>query len=393
MHHEFIEINTQFHFLNCYTSYFFQLMILEKKETKANDNQKFVQNFIFLNLFFGIYPFVLYSNVYPLYKSEPLTSNTFLHRKITLLSVVIPVFNKEKYLKGNIFDPIKTTDLDMEFVIVDDGSSDNSTSLIQNAMVNDSRVVLVRNYYNKGLFYSRYNGILMASGKYIFNLDPDDFLYFENAYNITEKADFLNSDIIESTGQIRSIDGTIRRRYRCKREFPNSTIIKTAFVRGRIPLHLWKRAMKKSMLLKAYKYASQFLKNKCYTFAEDVLAVGFIYYYSNAFYCSPMLTYVYYNDTIDNSRSGTYQPQRQNDIQLSYAQSVLDLIRRHISQSEELSFNQLMKNKTVKNLYDSIINYVSKPPSFDCVHDVIDGLVGKKFDYYELCYIETGKRT
>ena len=95
------------------------------------------------------------------------------------ISIVISVYNGEAYLKTTILS-IQNQDLkDLEIVIVDDCSMDDSVALIRELMKNEPRIVLNQNLENKGALYTKTKGVLLARGKYVMILDEDDILYYK----------------------------------------------------------------------------------------------------------------------------------------------------------------------------------------------------------------------
>jgi glycosyltransferase involved in cell wall biosynthesis len=89
------------------------------------------------------------------------------------LSVILPVYNCEKYLDAAILSILKQTYQDFEFIIINDGSSDNSLSIIEDYAKQDQRIKVI-NQENHGLVYSLNKGIRNAKGEYIARMDGDD---------------------------------------------------------------------------------------------------------------------------------------------------------------------------------------------------------------------------
>lgn len=88
------------------------------------------------------------------------------------ISVLMSVYNEEKYLKEAIDSILNQSFTDFEFLIVDDASVDNSLSIIKS--YNDSRIKLIRNNRNLGFPASLNKGLKAAQGKYIARMDSDD---------------------------------------------------------------------------------------------------------------------------------------------------------------------------------------------------------------------------
>lgn len=90
-----------------------------------------------------------------------------------LVSIVIPVYNTEKYIDETISSILDQTYTNFELILVNDCSTDNSEKLIQKYLV-DKRIKLITNKKNSKVAISRNNGIKAATGRYICFLDADD---------------------------------------------------------------------------------------------------------------------------------------------------------------------------------------------------------------------------
>ena len=88
------------------------------------------------------------------------------------ISIVMPVYNGEKFLREAIDSILGQTFSDFEFIIVDDGSTDNSRDVIRS--YTDPRIRMVENKRNLGVSASRNKGMKMSRGKYIAMMDADD---------------------------------------------------------------------------------------------------------------------------------------------------------------------------------------------------------------------------
>ena len=105
------------------------------------------------------------------------------------ISVIIPVYNTERYLSRCLDSLIHQTFSDIEIICVDDGSTDGSWDILQKYAKNDKRIVLIRQK-NSGIGAARNKAIPLAHGKYITFVDSDDFLVenaLEKMYQVAEK--------------------------------------------------------------------------------------------------------------------------------------------------------------------------------------------------------------
>ena len=96
---------------------------------------------------------------------------------MALVSIIMPSFNSEKFVGSAIDSVIAQTYANWELLICDDGSVDNSRSVINSYVELDSRIKLISNYYSKGAPGARNSSLDSAFGRYIAFLDSDDLWY------------------------------------------------------------------------------------------------------------------------------------------------------------------------------------------------------------------------
>lgn len=113
---------------------------------------------------------------------------------MTKLSIIVPVYNVEKYLPKCLESLIKQTLKDIEIICVNDGSMDNSLTILKEFASKDSRIRIIDNQH-QGVAKTRNTGIGQSTGEYIGFVDSDDYIdidFFEKLYNSATKS---NSDI------------------------------------------------------------------------------------------------------------------------------------------------------------------------------------------------------
>lgn len=125
-----------------------------------------------------------------------------------LVSIVMSVYNAEKYLSQAIDSILTQTYKNIEFIIIEDCSTDNSVEIINEFAKIDSRIKVIRKYENKAMsgFIENLNiGISEAKGKYIARMDADDICY---QHRLEKQVDFLekNKDIFIVGSQMDLID-------------------------------------------------------------------------------------------------------------------------------------------------------------------------------------------
>jgi len=113
-----------------------------------------------------------------------------------MISVIIPLYNKEKTIKQTVFSVLNQTYKNFEIVIINDGSTDNSENMIRE--INDERIKIF-NINNSGVSCARNFGIDNSIGEYIFFLDADDLVYQECLLTLIHKfEEYPDSEIIFS---------------------------------------------------------------------------------------------------------------------------------------------------------------------------------------------------
>ena len=96
------------------------------------------------------------------------------------ISVIIPIYNSEKYLIECLNSVINQTLKNIEIICIDDGSTDNSSNILQIYNKFDRRFILLKQK-NRGAGISRNKGIKISKGKFISFLDSDDMYYDDSA--------------------------------------------------------------------------------------------------------------------------------------------------------------------------------------------------------------------
>ena len=89
-----------------------------------------------------------------------------------MISIIVTVYNSENYIRKCLDSCLNQTFSDFEVVCVNDGSTDNSLSILQDYLQKDTRFTIV-DQENQQLYMARYNGVKKAKNKYIFFIDSD----------------------------------------------------------------------------------------------------------------------------------------------------------------------------------------------------------------------------
>lgn len=125
-----------------------------------------------------------------------------------LISVIVPIYNAEKYLKRCIESIINQTYKNMEIILINDGSKDNSKKICNEFLEKDCRIKLI-NKENEGVSAARNYGINVAIGKYISFVDADDWLEKNFLLEMYNKLKEYNVDYV-TCGYNRAYDNCVK---------------------------------------------------------------------------------------------------------------------------------------------------------------------------------------
>jgi glycosyltransferase involved in cell wall biosynthesis len=161
------------------------------------------------------------------------------------VSIVIPVYKAERYLRKCVESVLAQTFTDFECILVDDKSPDSSGAICEEYAAKDDRVRVIRNRSNQGASLARKTGLSAAKGEYVQFADSDDYLeptMIEKLYRraIQESADMVYCDYIEHNN-----NGQILR----KLEYADRLDRIRRLIDGSHPLHvyLWNKLVKKEI--------------------------------------------------------------------------------------------------------------------------------------------------
>ncbi|MBQ2801072.1 MAG: glycosyltransferase [Lachnospiraceae bacterium] len=111
------------------------------------------------------------------------------------VSIIIPIYNVEEYLEECLVSAVNQTLKEIEIICVNDGTPDNSMSIVNRYAKDDSRIVIVEKE-NGGLSSARNAGIAVAKGEYVYFLDSDDYILEQTMEVLYEEASKYELDNI-----------------------------------------------------------------------------------------------------------------------------------------------------------------------------------------------------
>ncbi|RAI11984.1 MAG: glycosyltransferase family 2 protein [Candidatus Melainabacteria bacterium] len=208
------------------------------------------------------------------------------------VSVIVPVYNVEKYLRECLESLVNQTLKDIEIICINDGSEDSSLEILNEYASKDSRFVII-NQENSGQSVARNKGFDVAKGEYIGFVDSDDWVdlnFFENLYSEAVKN---NSDI--AAASIRKVIYDKLDKYIIKYDsVQTETDTDKKYKLAEIPdwNYIWNKIYKTSSFRKTG------LKFKEGVYFEDVILTPQVVYYLQRLTTVPNCCYYYrYNST------------------------------------------------------------------------------------------------
>ena len=214
------------------------------------------------------------------------------------VSIVVPVYNVERYLARCLDSILSQTLADIEIICINDGSTDESLSILKEYAKRDDRIVVV-SQENKGVSAARNVGIEIAKGEYISFIDSDDWVapnFIEKLYETAVK----NNADISACGIIRC-----RKHYKIPLLVYDKSVV-TANYNKKLELadiptycYVWNKLYRKEALQNSN---IRFETGRIY---EDVLFTPHILYYTKVFATVPDTNYYYYRhkNTIVKTRN------------------------------------------------------------------------------------------
>lgn len=208
------------------------------------------------------------------------------------ISILIPVYNVEQYIQRCIKSVLKQTYKDLEIIVVDDHSPDNSIPLLIDAISDypdrEKQVKIIRHNKNLGLAQARNSAILAATGTYVFHLDSDDYLLEDSVIDYFVKlakqtgADIIEGDFIKIYSKENNVKEIIQRKYSDKMKVLKNIIIK------KDNFTVWNKLIRKELYQRYRIYAQPGIN-----YGEDYVTTPRLYYHASKIVHLPLFSYGY----------------------------------------------------------------------------------------------------
>ena len=128
-----------------------------------------------------------------------------------LISVIIPVYNTEKYLPKCLDSVLNQNNKNIEIIVVNDCSPNNCNEIVNDYIKKYDNIKLIENKNNLGLYNTRLVGIKEAKGKYVMHVDSDDYILPNSLNELIKIINEDDYDIIAFNHIIETIDGKFKK--------------------------------------------------------------------------------------------------------------------------------------------------------------------------------------
>ncbi len=284
------------------------------------------------------------------------------------VSIIVPIFNGEKYIDKCLKSLINQTYTNLEIIFINTGSTDNSLNLLKNYQKLDKRIIIIDKKENEGVSVARNLGLKKSTGDFITFADVDDWLELDAIYNMVSLIKKYDVDIVRTN---------------YKRVEPNITFIAKTYKNNELLVlnkenkdQLLKDALKQNygcylwlLLIK-----SKIIKENNINFDDNIYVYQDLAFYTNIFrYCnsiyfSNIITYNYLNNS-NGSKNNKYFDRNLN--------STLDLqsvLKKRLGKHYENYINNLCVSLIIPSYY-----YLYKENDKLCQEKYNDLLNDKRF--------------
>lgn len=207
------------------------------------------------------------------------------------VSIIVPIYNTSRYLKTCINMLIHQTYKNLQIILVNDGSTDNSLEICQSYAKEDPRIVIV-DKKNEGLERARRSGYQYADGEWVLHVDSDDYLPLEAVETYLKYVEDDVDIIIGSWYRVLDTKGFIRKKYNLEpSDIDHETFMEKYYIslmgEYSLPVNVWGRIYRKQIIDKAN------LKEAKICFGEDVCYNLQVYPYAQRVKTIPDIIYNY----------------------------------------------------------------------------------------------------
>ena len=304
----------------------------------------------------------------------------FTKLKNPKISIISAVYNREKYILRFIRSIQNQFFNDIEIILIDDFSNDNTIEIIEQCQKEDERIILIKHKQNKGTLISRNDGVLVSSGEYLIFPDPDDILSKDILYYCYTKAKNKDYDMIKFNlynGDKKNIL-TIIKNIKIQEIHQKNLSFYIFYGEGQLrqlDYSISNKFLKRDIYIKSLNTIDKYYLNQNMIVYEDGLINYMLYKYSKILYITKKVGYYY----IQNQQSITKNFLNDKDRTLKNCFVYLKYIFEYTknNQYEKNIANCIYHNILLEISDINIFKYITK--DYQLYYDIIKSYLKNEF--------------
>ncbi len=224
-------------------------------------------------------------------------SQTNLHIDKPSISIIVPLYNAEQYIRRCIESLVHQSVKEIEILLIDDGGSDRSTEIAGTYAAQEHRIRILHHEKNMGAMWARQTGYQAARGKYITFVDSDDELPHNALESLLRIAECTKADIV--AGQVKYLEKYRNRIFPSHLKYGNDKIsIYKSLLRKELIHGLWGKLYKRSLF-----DGIQYETHEHFSNGEDSLLLYQIIDQSPKIACVDDIVYHYYRNSTSSTEA------------------------------------------------------------------------------------------
>lgn len=265
------------------------------------------------------------------------------------VSVILPVYNVEKYIRKCLESLIRQELKEIEIIVVNDGSTDKSLDIINEFMKLDNRIKLV-NKNNSGVSAARNSGLMIANGEYVSFVDSDDWVEKSFLFKLYNLAKANSCDVAGCNFVISGENSKVEYKYPLDEEkiYERQDItsdIAEKIIAGTIKTNVWDKI-----------YKREFLSTNSIKFDEKIIRFEDWYFYVEV--CKHMNRCIYINEGLYNYR--IIEGSLSNKYYENFFEMIINMNKRKQLFINELSIRDERNYRNMRNNFiDDIIKSIN----------------------------------
>ena len=313
-------------------------------------------------------------------KGKLINKKKIQKKKEPKISIISPIYNRENYILTFLRSIQNQFYDDIEIILVDDFSTDNSVKLIEKYQKEDERIILLKHNKNKGTLITRNEGVLFSKGEYIIIPDPDDILskdILSECYKVSKEK---NLEMIRFNLLDKSTNNLFF-------EFYVNNLDNRVIYQPELSVYLFygmgyleqndfnlsNKFIKRLAYIRALNSMNEFYLNQYMTNLEDGMMNYILYRTVNSFYFLKKIGYYY----IKNSESITVKPMLNYDNNLKFIFLHLKIV---LENTKNNQFEKDMANSLLKRFHNMIKdNFYLITKDFKFFINIINDYLNCKF--------------